>query len=328
MTMLLLTRHDLDSDNDTVGDLTEAGGADNNNDDRVDIMSDVDLDGIPDQNDSSFTGGADLDGDGIDDTDEIDFVAGADTDGDGVVDSQDPDSDGNGFAGPVNDDMINNDGLVQGIPINLPDSDGDGVADLIQGTGAITGIIETGLDATGFGCSIGSAGQSSKTDPMVAFLLGGSFMFLALRHRRRNTTRVAVLASSAVLAGCSTFGLDLERLDPRSYISDSDFDKRLYVGAGALSSQLEPDTDPVPGVSVGDPDGTGGSLTVGYDLTNRLSVEGHYADLGDALLDPAGTVGYTVGGLSALLYGFNDERDRARRTGFSAFGKLGVGIMH
>jgi len=148
---------------------------------------------------------------------------------------------------------------------------------------------------------------------------------MVYRQRRRKVARVAVVAGSAVLAGCSTLGLDFDpgRLMP----SDPDFERRLYVGAGVLASQLEPDTDQVDGVSVADTDGSGASATIGYDFTNRISFEGHYADLGEAVLDPAGTVGYTVAGLSALFYGFNDERARARRTGFSAFGKVGVGAM-
>jgi len=320
---------DLDSDNDGISDLDEAGGVDANNDDRNDLLSDADLDGIPDQNDVDVTGGADVDGDGIDDTDDVDFVAGADSDGDGIVDSQDPDSDGDGFAGPANDGTGTGFGdLMEGQPINLPDANGDGISDITQSSGGGgSGIIETGLDASGVGCSISTVSGSSKTDPTVAFLLGGSFMFLVYRQRRRKVARVAVVAGSAMLAGCSTLGLDFD-LDPGRLIpNDPDFEKRLYVGAGVLASQLNPDTDQVAGVSVADSDGSGGSVTIGYDFTNRISFEGHYASLGEAVLEPAGTVGYTVAGLSALFYGFNDERNRARRTGISAFGKLGVGAM-
>lgn len=315
---------DLDSDNDGVGDLTEAGGTDNNGDNRNDLLNDSDLDGIPDRNDVDFTGGNDVDGDGIDDAHDVDFVNGPDSDGDGVIDSEDPDSDGNGFAGPVNDG--NGDGLSQGDPITLPDSNNDGIPDVNQNpAGNSTGVIETGLGGSGFGCSIASVGSASKTDPMIPLLLGGSLMFLAFRLKRRQIARAALVASTAVLASCSTLGIDLDF--GRSTATDPDFENRFYVGAGVLMSQLEPNTDNVAGTSVSESESSGASVTLGYDVSNRISVEGHYADLGEATLSPAGTVGYSVAGLSALYYGINDERDRSRRTGLSAYGKLGVGTL-
>lgn len=314
---------DLDSDNDGISDLEEAGGVDANGDDRNDMMSDADLDGIPDQNDADFTQGPDIDGDGIDDNADVDFVAGADTDDDGIVDSQDPDSDGNGFAGPVNDGSAGD--LVQGTPISLPDSDGDGIADINQGL-ALSGTIETGLGGSGFGCSIATIGSVSKPDPMLGLLLGGSLMFLGLRLKRRRVAKVALIATTAVLSGCSTLGLDMD-LDLGRFAPDPDVEKRIYVGAGLLMSQLEPNTDQVAGTSVSDSASAGMSGTVGYDFANRFSVEGHYADLGEAELAPAGTVGYSVAGVSALYYGMNDSRDRSRRTGLSAYGRLGLGML-
>ena len=312
---------DLDSDNDGISDLEEAGGVDADGDDRNDLLSDADLDGIPDQNDADFTQGPDVDADGIDDTDDVDFVDGPDSDGDGVVDAEDPDSDGNGFAGPLDDGNAGD--LSQGTPIVLPDTDGDGIADLNQGT-ALAGIIETGLGGSGFGCSIATVGSVSKPDPMLGLLLGGSLMFLGFRFKRRRIAKVAVLASTAVISGCSTLGLDM---DLGRFAPDPDVNKGFYVGAGALISKLEPNTDQVAGTSVSESESAGGSLTVGYDLANRLSIEGHLADLGEAELSPAGTVGYSVGGISALYYGINDSRDRARRTGLSAYGRLGLGML-
>lgn len=312
---------DLDSDNDGISDLSEAGGVDVDGDDRNDTMTDSDLDGIPDQNDTDSTQGPDVDGDGIDDTDDIDFVAGPDTDGDGVVDTQDPDSDGNGFAGPVNDGSTG--GLTQGTPITLPDTDGDGVADVNQGV-AVAGIVETGLGGSGFGCSIANVGGVSRPDPMLGLLLGGSLMFLGLRLKRRRFAKAAVLVSTAVLSGCSSLGLDM---DLGRFAVDTDVEKRVYVGAGVLMSQLEPNTDQVVGTSVSESESSGLSATVGYDFANRFSVEGHYAELGEAELVPAGTVGYSVAGVSGLVYGMNDSLDRSRRTGLSAYGRLGLGML-
>jgi outer membrane protein OmpA-like peptidoglycan-associated protein len=310
---------DLDSDNDGISDLEEAGGVDANGDGRNDLMNDADLDGIPDQNDADFTGGPDADGDGIDDSDDIDFVAGADSDGDGVVDAEDPDSDGNGFAGPIDDE--NTAELTQGTPVNLPDADGDGIADINEGL-ALGGRIETGLGGSGFGCSIASIGNMSKSDPLLGALLGGSLMFLGLRLKRRRIAKVAVLASTVVLSGCSALGLDMGRFTP-----DPDVEKRIYVGAGVLMSQLEPNTDQVTGTTLGDSDSSGMSGTVGYDFANRFSVEGHYGELGEAELAPEGTVGYSVAGISALYYGMSERLVRSRRTGLSAYGRLGLGVL-
>lgn len=306
---------DLDSDGDGIGDLQEAGGADDNNDNLNDLLTDSDGDGIPDVNDSDVTGGSDIDNDSIDDTVDADFVAGTDTDNDGVIDSADPDLDGDGFAGPVNDST---DDLTQGNPVVLPDTDGNGVADVNQGQ-ALSNIIETGLDGSGFGCSIGPIGSGSKPDPLLGFLFAGSVMFLGLRRRTkvRRSAALAVIASTAALSGCGVLDTG----------NRGDFDSRFYAGAGVLVSDLDPDTDGVAGTSVDDSSSGGVSGVVGYDISNRFSVEGHVAYLGEAELAPAGSIDYTVGGISGIVYGLNDSENRARREGFSVFGRLGVGTL-
>ena len=101
----------------------------------------------------------------------------------------------------------------------------------------------------------------------------------------------------------------------------------MYVGGGVLVSDLDPDTSRAAGVSVDESTSGGGSVLVGFDLSSRFALEGHYADLGEADLSPAGSIGYQVGGLSALVYGLNSESNRLNRTGFSGYGRLGVGIL-
>ena len=133
-------------------------------------------------NDASETGGSDVDGDGIDDTVDVDFINGIDTDSDGVVDSDDPDSDGNGFAGPFSDGLS----MGQGQIALLPDADGDGVPDINQGVAVRSGAIETGLDGSGFGCSVAHisvSGTERRIDPMLAILFAGSLLLLGLRRR-------------------------------------------------------------------------------------------------------------------------------------------------
>ena len=105
------------------------------------------------------------------------------------------------------------------------------------------------------------------------------------------------------------------------------FDRRVYVGAGALVSQLEPDADDDPVLELDEDTSAGGSIALGYDLGGRFSIEGHVAALGEATFEPAGEVAYQVGGVSALLYGLADADARALREGFSVFGRLGVGAM-
>ena len=142
---------DLDSDNDGLPDLIEAGVApdfDNDNDGRIDSdasTGSVGNDGIPDRlqntNDESC---CDVNGDGVDDivprnTDGADFpdFQDIDSDNDGVMDLVEAggsDFDGNGlvdnfFDSPVLDGM--DDALLL-IPLDQPDINGNALADFID----------------------------------------------------------------------------------------------------------------------------------------------------------------------------------------------------
>ena len=128
--------------------------------------------------------------------------------------------------------------------------------------------------------------------------------------------KAALVPLGLSLTACGFFGGGRE-----------DYDGRFYVGAGALISEVEPDTDNVPGVSVDDSNSSGGSLAIGYDFSPRFSLEGHIADLGEAELAPEGSIDYQVGGISAIVYGLASEERRAHREGFSVFGRLGVGAL-
>lgn len=154
------------------------------------------------------------------------------------------------------------------------------------------------------------------TLPLQGHASTGSGKLIEARKGMDTRILLTALAGSLILAGCSSYG-DL--------VSNNDYGSRFYVGAGALISQLEPDTDGVDGVSVEDSDSAGFSLTAGIDISQNFSLEAHLADLGEASLAPAGSVSYQVGGLSALVYGFNRVKDRRERIGLSLFGRLGVG---
>lgn len=129
---------------------------------------------------------------------------------------------------------------------------------------------------------------------------------------------VAVIASLAGLSACTSIQPD---------VATDEFTSRVYVGAGALVSELDPNADKNPAISVDDTQSAGGLLALGYDLTSRFAVEGHIAELGEATLAPSGEIGYRVGGVSGIVYGLNDAADRARRTGFALYGRLGVGTL-
>ena len=135
-------------------------------------------------------------------------------------------------------------------------------------------------------------------------------------ERYVNKTPIALaVGASLMVAGCAS-------LD-----QDDDVDGRLYVGAGALISELEPDTDAVPGVDVDESRSGGASVLLGYDVNHRFSIEGNYARLGEATLSPDGEIDYSVAAVSGLLYGLSDRADRSRREGFSAFARAGIGQL-
>ena len=147
---------DIDSDNDGIPDLTEAGGADTNNDGVVDDLTDADGDGLADVYDTDDDGtpgvedttdallqtaGNDANGNGKADDTEITFVNGynqnADTDRDGLPNYVDLDSDNDGIADLVEAGGVDTDGngLVDNINTDGTlkiDTDGDGLDDTYQ----------------------------------------------------------------------------------------------------------------------------------------------------------------------------------------------------
>ncbi|MEM7209908.1 MAG: OmpA family protein [Pseudomonadota bacterium] len=122
---------DLDSDNDGVLDVTEAGGTDIDGNGVIDDLDDqgtipnppdTDGDGAPDYID------VDSNNDGTPDIISSDFPA-LDTDNDGVIDDA-TDTDGDGI--PDGSDMVDGFGTID-------DEDNDGIADGIEGDGDVDG---------------------------------------------------------------------------------------------------------------------------------------------------------------------------------------------
>jgi hypothetical protein len=136
-------RKQLDSDNDGIKDLVEAGGSDTNNDGLVDGFSDVDLDGLDDTVASSPLPVYDSDQDGVPDYRDLDSDNDGlpdategmmDTDTDGVPDYRDLDSDNDGIPEILEVGASARDADGNGRIDNLVDSNGDGLDDIIAAT--------------------------------------------------------------------------------------------------------------------------------------------------------------------------------------------------
>ncbi len=161
---------DLDSDNDGIPDVAEAGGVDENGDGVIDGYTDADGDGLSDNVDPTQGGtplpvpdtdgdsnadytDLDSDNDGIPDVTE---AGGTDGNGDGVIDGY-TDADGDGLSDNV-------DPTQGGTPLPVPDTDGDGnldyldidadndgIPDNIESQPTVGYIPPSGLDSDGDG---------------------------------------------------------------------------------------------------------------------------------------------------------------------------------
>ena len=101
------------------------------------------------------------------------------------------------------------------------------------------------------------------------------------------------------------------------------FEKQWYLGMGLGRSELKPDTDGS-GFSLNDKNTTGYKLFVGYDLTERFSLEGYFSRLGQAKLSPNGKIKYKDLGISALYYLYKSQQPHV---GWGIFGRGGIGSM-
>ncbi len=126
---------DLDSDNDGIPDVVEAGGVDANGDGRIDNYTDTDNDGLSQNVDANNTGQPGS-GNGL---------GLPDTDGDGIPNYIDLDSDNDGIADVLEAGGAdaNNDGKIDG----YTDSDADGLADAVDGDVGNDGIAENTVGA-------------------------------------------------------------------------------------------------------------------------------------------------------------------------------------
>ena len=113
------------------------------------------------------------------------------------------------------------------------------------------------------------------------------------------------------------------------------FNKRVYFGVGAGQSNLNPDTSEAPDVSLIESKDTAGLVTLGFDLSRRISAELQFADLGLAETTGEDGIEYAVPSLTGLYYLWNglgssdylDADGLDQRTGLSLYGRAGVGKM-
>ncbi|MCB0485688.1 MAG: hypothetical protein KDC47_05795, partial [Flavobacteriaceae bacterium] len=171
---------DLDSDDDTIYDIVEAGGTDVDNNGVADAFADANANGLDDTIEVTPLPILDKDGDGVPNHLDLDSdndgildstELNVDTDGDGLPNYLDLDSDADGIsdiieAGGVDTDGdaiadgftdANNNGLddtVEASPLPVPNTDGDTVADYIDidsdGDGIVDNI-ESQVSALGLG---------------------------------------------------------------------------------------------------------------------------------------------------------------------------------
>ena len=117
----IINELDLDSDNDGIPDVVEAGGVDANGDGKIDNYTDTDNDGLSQNVDANNTG---ISGSGS-------GLGLPDTDGDGIPNYLDLDSDNDGIPDVVETygTDSNNDGIIDG----YTDTDADGFSDNVDG---------------------------------------------------------------------------------------------------------------------------------------------------------------------------------------------------
>ncbi|NVK31570.1 MAG: OmpA family protein [Gammaproteobacteria bacterium] len=182
---------------------------------------------------------------------------------------------------------------------------------------------QTSLTGNGFD-AFEDSGDPDKCNPsegaLSSFATGGAsslwligFLSLASLVRRKSAlvvTLLSVLGVSSVQAG------------------------DWYIGGGVGVSKMQPHEGTTGGRVLED-SGTAYRGIVGYNVNRRFAVEGYYADLGKAEVDPGtaainqgqtGTIGYRAYGVQGLYRVYNtDGYAVAGQSGASVFVKGGVG---
>ncbi|MEM6800758.1 MAG: T9SS type A sorting domain-containing protein [Bacteroidota bacterium] len=154
---------DLDSDNDGIPDIVEAGGTDSDGDGRVDVATDTDGDGLVDTYDNDDTDGPAVSGCtfGVDCNLSSSTSSLLDTNADGTND-EDGDFDGDGLANWIDLDS-DYDGILDIIEAGGTDSNGDGVGDTSTDADGDGYFDSFDTDASDGPAGIGTNGTSLMT---------------------------------------------------------------------------------------------------------------------------------------------------------------------
>ncbi|MBT8127245.1 MAG: OmpA family protein, partial [Gammaproteobacteria bacterium] len=285
---------DLDSDNDSVPDVVESGG------------DDPDGDGLPGSgtpavNNAGLPAGGDLnpidsDNDGQPNQRDLD------SDGDGIydlVEARGQDADQNGMVDNfVDNDADGFDDTMETLPLAIVDSDADGTPDLLDADTAAGAVIHTGVDGIG----------------MVSPWLLLAPLLLVLRSLSPLRLAATIVLCSMALAASADESAD----------QNNAFWKNIYIGAGLGYSIMAPETGGTI-YSIEDDTDTAGKLFFGIDLSDRISAELSYNDLGTTRLNPNGEIDYTVTALYGLYYLFDHGEDD--HVGPAIYLKAGLGSI-
>ena len=273
-----------DSDNDGISDDVERGDGE--------TPRDSDGDRIPDYMDD------DSDNDGIKDSDERgDSETPRDTDGDETPDYRDDDSDNDGKtdAEECPDAAACNDNNGDTTPDYLDDTiDGSAQPDtspIAPGPAAPEPApVPEPAPAPEAAPSPAPEADAAESDTIKTGVSGTGSMSLSL------LLMLALLVMLRHTNRLRTVGLMLMAALPLTTQADEWWDEmNVYVGAGVGRSTLDPDNSGT-GFSQKTKHDTGLKLTVGWDWNDHISIEGYYAELGDAKFRPQGSINYRMVG--------------------------------
>ena len=333
---------DLDSDNDGIPDLREALTIDDNSRFDLEPIVDENGDGWDDNVAASPPPVPDTDGDG--DADYRDLNTDADSRND-VVEAGGLDDDGDHRLDGFTDDNGNGyDDVLEVTPLPVPDDDGDGVPEYRDPESAATPQepddsdapaapgseprIKTAVDGAG-GCTVNPRAGFDPVLPLLVIMatlygfrrrgkvLGVlRFPLRSLSSARHGGRTMVVCAGVAVSLALSAASFPVAAAAQRT--------EQWYGGLGLGMSRLKPDPTGTP-YKVADERDFGGQVFLGYDLLKFISIEGFFADLGAAQIDPSGAVGYQAFGVGGVFYinlpGNSHE-------GLRAFASAGIGRIN
>ena len=265
---------DLDSDNDSLSDVLEAGGNDSDNDGVLGTGTPtVDTSGVPDEGPITPS---DTDGDGLLDQVDIDAdndgvndileLGGTDTDNDGRLDNFTDSNDDGWDDGAAANATSPSDSDNDGIPDykDADDSDGDGVADsrdLDSDNDGLFDLVESGianyatLDSDGNGLIDANFGTNGLADGVETSADSGTINYILLDSDGDNVANFRDLDSDN--DGVS----DLVEAGG----SDPDNDGIIGTGAPSVNNQGQPDSGPLVAV---DTDGDGSPNQQDLDSDN------------------------------------------------------------